>query len=73
MSRKSFQTLFIIVSIGAFLPVIFPVFEIANTSTPIVLGLPFNFFWVVLWILIIFVAVVCLYFIDPDNKKDKEE
>lgn len=72
MSRKSFQTLFITVCIVAFLPLVFPIFEIANTSTPIVFGLPFIFFWVILWIVIVFAAVVCLYFIDPDNKKKRE-
>jgi hypothetical protein len=51
-----------------FLPLIFPLFSFANRPTPIVMGLPFNFFWVILWIVIAFVAVLILYMIDPDKK-----
>jgi uncharacterized membrane protein len=72
MSKKGFQTLYIVIAIVTFLPLIFPVFEVANRATPIVLGLPFNFFWVVLWTVIAFVAVVILYFVDPENKKNRE-
>jgi uncharacterized membrane protein len=72
MSRKSFLRTYVTIIIVPFLMVIFPIFEIANKVTPFVLGLPFNFFWIVLWIVITFIAVVFLYFKDPDNKKDRE-
>ncbi|WP_085523166.1 DUF3311 domain-containing protein [Tuberibacillus sp. Marseille-P3662] len=73
MSRKRFQVLFTVVSLLTFLPLIFPIFEIVNTSTPIILGLPFNFFWVVIWIITAFILIVLLYLIDPDNKKKEED
>ncbi|MFZ3578712.1 hypothetical protein [Virgibacillus sp. DJP39] len=70
MTKKKFEIIYSSVVLMALIPLIFPLFEIANRVTPIVLGLPFNFFWVILWVLIVFVAVTCLYFIDPDKEND---
>lgn len=50
-----------------FLPTIFPLFAIANRVEPIILGLPFSFFWVVLWIVIAFSALLVLYYFDPEK------
>lgn len=51
----------------AFLPTIFPVFAVANRVEPFVFGLPFSFFWVVAWILIVFSLLVVMYLMDPDR------
>jgi hypothetical protein len=51
----------------AFLPTIFPIFSVANRVEPFVFGLPFAFFWVVLWILIVFSLLVVMYLMDPDR------
>lgn len=67
MSRRRFQTIFIVVMGLAFLPTIFPVFALANRVEPFVFGLPFSFFWVVAWILIVFALLVFMYLIDPDR------
>ena len=69
MSRKAFQTTYIIVTLITFLMTIFPLFAIGNRSYPIVIGLPFSFFWVVMWVVIAFVALVVLYFLDPDERE----
>lgn len=69
MSKRTFNTVYITVCVIAFLPVVFPVFAVANSANPVVLGLPFNFFWVVLWVVVVAVAVVVLYFLDPSNKR----
>ncbi|SFE72443.1 DUF3311 domain-containing protein [Alteribacillus iranensis] len=66
MSKKRFYTIYISVTCITFLMTIFPIFEIANRAEPIIIGLPFNFFWVVMWIVITFLAVLTLYFKDPD-------
>nr|WP_211201542.1 DUF3311 domain-containing protein [Bacillus sp. NTK071] len=50
---------------------IFPLFSIGNRSTPIVMGLPFSFLWVISWIIVTFLIVLILYRLDPD--KDEEE
>lgn len=67
MTRKRFQTVFIVVMVLAFLPTIFPIFSVANRVEPFVFGLPFAFFWVVLWILIVFSLLVVMYLMDPDR------
>lgn len=73
MSRRKFQTIYLVAVIIPFLMLIFPLFEIGNRATPIVLGLPFSFFWVILWIVITFLIITGLYFIDPDHKEEKGE
>lgn len=72
MSRKSFRIWFIILMSVPFLMLIFPIFSIGNKVEPFIIGLPFNFFWVVLWICISFILLIVFYFVDPDNKKDRE-
>lgn len=67
MTRGRFQTVFIVVMGLAFLPTIFPVFAVANRVEPFVLGLPFSFFWVVAWILVVFSLLVAMYLMDPDR------
>ncbi|TYC98814.1 DUF3311 domain-containing protein [Arthrobacter echini] len=73
MKKRTFTTIFTIVSVAAFLPLIFPLYGFANREMPIVLGFPFSFFWVILWVLIVFVAVIVLYFLDPENKQQEGE
>ncbi|MGH3360578.1 MAG: hypothetical protein ACRDO7_17375 [Nocardioidaceae bacterium] len=72
MNQRTFNTVFVAVCVAAFLPVMFPIFEVANSGTPVVAGLPFGFFWVVLWVVVVAVAVVGLYFVDPENKNGEE-
>lgn len=67
MSKERFQKVFIVVMGLVFLPTIFPVFAVANRVDPIILGLPFAFFWVVLWIAIAFSALLVLYYFDPEK------
>lgn len=73
MNKRKFNTIFTIVCVAAFLPLIFPLYGLVDSPLPIVLGLPFNFFWIVLWILIVFTAVIILYFLDPENKQREGE
>lgn len=73
MKQRTFNTIYVVVCTLAFLPLIFPLYELANQALPLVLGLPFNFFWVVLWVVIVFVAVIVLYFVDPENKERRGE
>lgn len=73
MKQRTFNTIYVVVCTVAFLPLIFPLFAVANQALPLVFGLPFNFFWVVLWVVIVFLAVLVLYyFFDPENKERKE-
>jgi cytochrome c biogenesis factor len=67
MSVERFRKIFIIVMVLVFLPTIFPIFAVANRVEPIILGVPFSFFWVVMWIVIAFAALLVLYFVDPER------
>ncbi|MCA1055781.1 DUF3311 domain-containing protein [Rossellomorea aquimaris] len=70
MSKRTFTNLYCI-SLGIpFLLLIFPLFAIGNRATPVVMGMPFSVFWVILWIIVTFLIVLALYRIDPD--KDEE-
>ncbi|WP_175989461.1 DUF3311 domain-containing protein [Bacillus sp. Marseille-Q1617] len=70
MTKSTFTKLYCI-SLGIpFLLLIFPLFSIGNRAAPVVMGMPFSVFWVILWIIITFLIVLVLYRIDPD--KDEE-
>ncbi|MGM0840020.1 DUF3311 domain-containing protein [Rossellomorea aquimaris] len=71
MSKSAFTKIYCLSLILPFLLLIFPLFSIGNRATPIVMGMPFSVFWVILWIIITFLIVLVLYRIDPD--KDEEE
>ncbi len=43
---------------------IFPLAEIANKPLPIVFGMPFLMFWIVMWIVIEFIGLIILYYLD---------
>ena len=73
MSQRKFNTLYVVIGLIPFLMLIFPLFEIGNRATPIVMGLPFSFFWVILWIVITFASLICIYFLDPENDVEGDE
>ena len=73
MSKIKFNTIFIVTCLVPFFMLIFPIFEIANRAEPIILGLPFSFFWVIIWVLIVFIALLILYKFDPDHKEEEED
>ncbi|PID22038.1 hypothetical protein CSV61_07435 [Sporosarcina sp. P3] len=71
MSKKKFNTIYIMIVTIPFLLLIFPLFELANRATPIVMGLPFSFFYIILLILLTFVGILILYRFDPDHKLEE--
>ncbi|MCA0150387.1 DUF3311 domain-containing protein [Rossellomorea vietnamensis] len=72
MSKATFNKLYIAVGLIPFLVLVFPLFEFANRADPIIFGLPFLFFWVILWILITFMALLILYRFDPDQDEEED-
>lgn len=66
MTRKKFQRIYFFTILIPFLMTIFPLFSLANHAKPIVLGLPFPLFWIVLWTVLTFAAITVLFFKDPD-------
>jgi len=55
-----------------FLAQIWPLAAVANRIEPRLLGLPFLFFWYVLWVLLIFVGVLLLYLLREPDRGDPE-
>jgi hypothetical protein len=49
------------VTVGLLLLVTFPVYGLANSTEPIVLGMPWSMFWLVAWIAVEFVVVLAIY------------
>jgi hypothetical protein len=72
MTKEKFQKVYLITTIIPFLMLVFPFYGLANRATPIVMGVPFSFFWVVMWIVITFIAISILYFKDPENNGKEE-
>lgn len=50
------------------LAMIWPGAVIANRIEPFVLGLPFFFFWYVLWVFVVFVGTLILYRLEFGGK-----
>ncbi|PIC64641.1 hypothetical protein CSV79_05735 [Sporosarcina sp. P13] len=71
MTRKMFNTIYSIIVTIPFLLLIFPMFELANRATPIVMGLPFSFFYIILVILLTFLAIIILHQFDPDRTSEE--
>jgi hypothetical protein len=62
--KRRLYTFFIIFFIICFLFQVFPLEEVANRPTPIVLGMPFLMFWITMWIVIEFIGLIILYYLD---------
>ncbi|KQL49673.1 permease [Brevibacillus choshinensis] len=43
----------------------------ANKATPLVLGLPFLLFWIVLWVILTSVVMAIVNFLDPSNREEE--
>jgi hypothetical protein len=52
------------------LAIVWPVYPLAGSIQPYVLGLPFSFAWVVGWLIVVFVALVLLYCTDEPDTTD---
>lgn len=43
-----------------------------SSATPLVLGIPFSFFWIILWVLLGFASIYGLYYFDFYSDKAQE-
>ena len=53
--------IFVVVLLAAALAVTWPVYTFFSGARPLILGLPLSLAWVVLWLFVIFLALVWLY------------
>ncbi|KML28262.1 DUF3311 domain-containing protein [Priestia aryabhattai] len=44
-----------------------------NEVTPFVLGMPFNMFWMVIWVVLTSIILGVMYKLDPRNREGEEE
>ena len=55
------RSLFMAIVLIATLALIAPVYPLVSSIRPLILGLPLSFAWVVLWLTIVFAALVWIY------------
>lgn len=53
--------MFMAIVLLATLALIAPVYPLASGIRPLILGLPLSFAWVIIWLTIVFVALVWMY------------
>lgn len=66
--RRS-RILFLIVMILTTLAIIWPGHAIFSSATPLIFGFPLSFAWIILWVIIGFVALVGIYLSDEHEDK----
>ena len=64
--RNKIDILFLLFSLFILLILIFPLYSFGNISTPLVLGLPFSLFWIILCITIQFLGIVLFLIYDKE-------
>lgn len=67
--RKRRRTLFVVIVLAAALALVWPVYPPFGGIRPLVLGLPFSLVWVVLWLFVVFAALVWLYRTEDDGRQ----
>lgn len=55
------------------LAMVWPGALIANRIEPLVMGLPFFFFWYVLWVFLLFVGLIVTYSLESAGKEQDDE
>lgn len=58
------RIIFVIVIFLAALAVMWPGYALFSSATPLIFGFPLSFAWIILWVIISFVAMLGLYFSD---------
>ena len=65
--RNKIDILFLFFSLLIMLVLIFPLYSFGNIALPLVLGLPFSLFWIILCITIQFFGIVAFLFYDKEH------
>lgn len=58
------RIVFVIVIVIAALSVMWPGYTLFSSATPLIFGFPLSFAWMILWVMISFIAMLGLYFSD---------
>lgn len=54
------------------LAIIWPGHALFNSATPLIFGFPLSFAWIILWVIVGFVAMMGLYLTDSHDDKINE-
>lgn len=61
----------LIVAFLASLSIMWPGYPLFANIEPLILGLPLSFAWIILWVVLMFIALLLLYF--SDNKDEETD
>jgi hypothetical protein len=66
--RRS-RVLFVLVMLFASLAVVWPGQALFSSATPLVLGFPLSFAWIIFWVVVCFVSMMSLYLFDSKHEE----
>jgi len=66
--RRS-RTAFVIVMLLATIAVIWPGYALFSSATPLILGFPLSFAWIIFWVIVSFSAMMALYISDSNHEE----
>lgn len=64
------RLIFLAVMLFAVLSVMWPGYYLFSGTTPIILGFPLSFAWIIFWVIISFAAMAGLYLSDIQHEKE---
>lgn len=68
-----YKKVFVALQLVIWLAVLWPGYAfIGASATPLILGLPFSFFWIILWVLIGFSGIYLLFYFDYSSFSSKQ-
>ena len=67
--RRS-RVLFVLVMLFAGLAVVWPGQALFSSATPLVLGFPLSFAWIIFWVIVCFVSMMSLYLSDAKHEEN---
>ncbi|TVR28774.1 MAG: hypothetical protein EA390_11115 [Balneolaceae bacterium] len=60
---------FVIVMLLATIAVIWPGYALFSSATPLILGFPLSFAWIIFWVIVSFSAMMALYISDSNHEE----
>jgi hypothetical protein len=65
--RRS-RVLFMAVMVITTLAIVWPGYALFSSATPLILGFPLSFAWIIFWVMVGFAAMLALYISDSKNE-----
>jgi uncharacterized membrane protein YuzA (DUF378 family) len=69
----TYKKVFVVLQLVIWFAVLWPGYAwFGSEATPLVFGIPFSFFWIILWVLIGFAGIYALYFFDYSTSNTQQ-